>query len=211
MNIIYLEEIDSTQNYLIKEIKNQNLKSPSLVIAKRQTKARGSRENSWQSIEGNLFFSFSYKEKDLPNDLAQNSVSVFFAFILKKVLKAYGSKLWLKWPNDFYIEEKKIGGVMTNKISSSYVCGIGINTKIAPKGFGKLDIKIDERELLKKFFKNIENIKKWKDILKEYKLEFYMNKKFSTNLNDNKISLENAKLLDDASIEINGERIYNLR
>ena len=107
MNIIYLEEIDSTQNYLIKEIKNQNLKSPSLVIAKRQTKARGSRENSWQSIEGNLFFSFSYKEKDLPNDLAQNSVSVFFAFILKKVLKAYGSKLWLKWPNDFYIEEKK--------------------------------------------------------------------------------------------------------
>lgn len=56
---------------------------------------------------GNLFFSFVLKRNDLPSDLQIQSASIYFSYILKEVLALEGSKIWLKWPNDFYIDNKK--------------------------------------------------------------------------------------------------------
>lgn len=211
MKIIYLDSVGSTQNYLKNKIKNKEVKLPIAVSAEQQTNGVGSRDNTWSGYKGNLFLSFGIKLQDLPKDLKLESASLYFAYILKETLEEEKSNVWLKWPNDFYIDDKKIGGMITNIISDVLVCGVGINLVEAPDGFNKLDINISKEKILKKYLKKVKNSTPWKQIFRKYKLEFYCNKNFFTHNDNHKVSLSEAELLDDGSIELNGERIYSLR
>ncbi len=131
VEILWLDEVDSTQRYLLDELKSKRLKAPICVGTTIQTHGRGSRGNSWIGEEGNFFVSFAIDRSFLPNDLKLESSSIYFAYILKEVLEDLGSKVWLKWPNDFYLGEKKLGGLITNLVGDSLVCGVGINLKNA--------------------------------------------------------------------------------
>ncbi len=211
MEIIYLDEVESTQLYLIDKIKKNELLPPVAVVAKRQTKGIGSRGNSWIGIDGNLFFSFALKESQFPLDLPVQSLSIYFSYILKEILSQKGSKVWLKWPNDFYVGKRKIGGAISSKISDVYICGIGLNIASCPENFAKLDIDIDIKELVEIFLRKIEKKISWKQIFSKYRLEFQLSKNFTFHLDGKKVSLKDAILCDDGSIEINNKRIYSLR
>jgi len=207
----YLKNVDSTQVYLKKLLQNKNLQLPHAVVADMQTNGLGSRDNSWQGMKGNLFLSFAIPLDSLPDDLKIESSSIYFAYILKDVLNNLNSLVWLKWPNDFYINDFKIGGMITNVVGTTLVCGIGLNLVSSPYEFTILDIKISKDKLLKEYFKKIEKKLLWKQVFSKYKLEFYRNKKFYTHNKSLKISMDNASLQEDGSIIINGERIYSLR
>lgn len=211
MQIIFLESIDSTQKYLKELIKKKSIFSPCAVVANRQTAGVGSRENSWSGLEGNLFLSFALKPSMLPDDLKLESSSIYFSYIFKEALSEFGSKAWLKWPNDLYVENKKVGGVITNIVNENIVCGIGLNLVAAPDKFGVIDIKIDREKLLQKYFENIEAKIAWKQVFSKFELEFHLNQKFFTHSNNLTISLRDALLQNDGSIISNGERIYSLR
>jgi len=211
LKIIYLKSVDSTQTYLKQQILSGAVIKSLGVFADIQTNGVGSRNNTWQGLQGNLFFSFAIPLDDLAKDLKIESASIYFAQILKDILESMGSKIWLKWPNDFYIENKKIGGMMTNIIKNHLVCGIGLNLVASPKNFSVLDISIDKNELIKIYTKNIEKSFLWKQIFSKYKLNFHLSQKYNTHNNNLKISLENSILQDDGSVEINGERIYSSR
>ncbi len=127
------------------------------------------------------------------------------------MLSEAGSKVWLKWPNDFYLEDKKIGGALTNLYGEILVCGIGLNIKQAPKGFEILDIDISQNLLLDSYFKKLEKSFSWKQIFSKFELEFERSRMTATTLNQQKVSLKNATLLDDGSVVCNGQRIYSLR
>ncbi len=176
-----------------------------------QTEGVGSRDNSWTGLEGNLFLSFAISLKDLPKDLKLESSSIYFSYLLKDVLTNLNSSVWIKWPNDFYIDNAKIGGMITNIVGDSLLCGVGINLVSSPDGFKNLDIAINREKLLALYFKNIEKKVSWKQVFSKYKLEFPLNQKFYTHNNNLKISLADAKLQSDGSIVINGERIYSSR
>jgi BirA family biotin operon repressor/biotin-[acetyl-CoA-carboxylase] ligase len=211
LKIIYLKSVDSTQTYLKQQILS-NLVNESLgVVSDVQTNGLGSRNNIWQGIKGNLFFSFAIPLDNLPKDLKIESASIYFAHILKDTLESMDSKIWLKWPNDFYIDDKKIGGMITNMVKNYLVCGVGLNLVSSPKNFSVLDIKIDKNELIKTYIKNIEFFPSWKQIFSKYKLSFHYNKIYYTHNGNSRISLENAFLQDDGSVVVNGERIYSLR
>lgn len=211
LKICYLDSVESTQTYLKSLIKNKSIELPYAISADVQTNGLGSRNNSWTSYKGNLFLSFAIKLDSLPKDLKLESASIYFAYLLKETLEENKSKVWLKWPNDFYIEDKKIGGMITNIVSDVLICGVGINLVKAPAKFEKLDIEIAREKLLNDFFKNIESLISWKQIFSKYKLEFYRNKNFFTHNESDKISLSKAELFDDGSIKINGERMYSQR
>jgi BirA family biotin operon repressor/biotin-[acetyl-CoA-carboxylase] ligase len=176
-----------------------------------QTAGIGSRENGWEGYRGNLFLSFAIPLQDLPGDLHIASASIYFASLLQEVLQRNNSHVWLKWPNDFYIKNLKIGGMITNVVEHFLVCGVGINLKKAPDGFGILDIEIDKKILVEQYIKNVEKKVLWKQVFSKYKLEFDRNKNFSTHYKNVKISLKDAKLEEDGSLNIDGERIYSLR
>ena len=211
MKIIFLEEVNSTHIYLKELINKQGYSYPICICANMQTDGIGSRGNSWQGKKGNLFFSFVLKKDDLPNDLQMQSASIYFSYLLKNILVNKGSRLWLKWPNDFYIEDKKIGGTITTVAKDLIYCGIGLNLLDVIDEYGKLDIKIDKKECLGVYFDSLEKRSSWKEIFSQFKIEFDKSKQFKATINNKKISLENAVLFNDGSIEINNTRVFSLR
>jgi BirA family biotin operon repressor/biotin-[acetyl-CoA-carboxylase] ligase len=211
MELLYLDSVGSTHTYLKEYIKKNGFSKPVAVYTNYQTDGIGSRNNKWEGNKGNLFFSFVIDKESLPNDLAFQSASIYFSYILKEVLKEEGSNLWLKWPNDFYISEKKIGGTITNLSGNLFYCGIGINLHPVSDEFGYLDIEIDNKNLLETYFKELEKYISWKQIFSKFQVEFSSKKNYKTTINNEKISLENAILNDDGSLLIEGEKVFSLR
>ena len=211
MKIIKLEEVDSTHRYIKDCILENSYKEPLCAFTDYQTRGIGSRGNSWIGKKGNLFFSFVVDKNYLPEDLPMQSSSIYFSFILKLILKDLDSSVWLKWPNDFYINEKKIGGTITTVSKDLIYCGIGLNLKNVSDDFGKLDIDVDIEDILKSYFSKLEKKILWKQIFSEFKIEFNHSKKFKTTIDNQKVSLQNVTLNDDGSIQVNNKKVFSLR
>ena len=211
LEVVWFSEIGSTHKYLIDEIKKGNIKEPALVAADFQSDGVGSRGNSWEGKFGNLFCSFCVKEKHLPKDLQLASTSIYFSYLLKEVLSSYGSKIWIKWPNDFYIKDKKIGGTITTKIGDNIIGSFGLNIVEAPPEFGILDLHVEPKKIVKDFLGMLEKKISWKKVFSKYKVEFQNSRDFSFHMGNEKKSLKDAKLCEDGSIELNKRRVYSLR
>lgn len=209
--IEFLDECESTQSEIINKIKSKVANPTYAIVANAQTKGIGSRGNEWESRGGNLYLSFAISQKDLAKDIPNQSMSIYFASLMLEFLRKFGSKIWLKWPNDFYLNSRKIGGVLTNKIGEIYICGIGINLVANPDYSDILDVDISPNFLAIGFLEYLENKITWKQIFSNFVLEFEKSREFSFTNNGEKISLKNARLCDDGSIELNSERIYSLR
>ena len=208
---LWLDEVDSTQTYLLDALKNKKVAAPFCIGAVQQTLGRGSRGNHWIGEKGNFFISFALERDSLPCDLKLESSSIYFAYILKEVLADLGSKIWLKWPNDFYLDEKKLGGVITNLVGETLVCGIGLNLKQAPCDFARLDIQIEAKKLSEMYMLRLKSFPSWKKIFSKFEIEFHRSKLFSTHSKNTTIELKDAILLEDGSLECNGQRIFSLR
>jgi BirA family biotin operon repressor/biotin-[acetyl-CoA-carboxylase] ligase len=196
---------------VLEALKAGTLKAPFAVVTDVQHSGQGSRGNRWTGMEGNLFFSFAVDRAALPDDLKLESSSIYFAYLLKETLARFGSDVWLKWPNDFYLDDKKIGGTITSLRQNTLVCGIGLNLKNAPENFTVLDINISRKKILSDYFESLEKFPKWKHIFRLYAIEFDKSRRFKTHNNLHKFSLENAVLCEDGSIECDGQRMYSQR
>ena len=211
MEIRSFEELPSTQLWLTEAIRRGEVTGPLAVIARRQSQGVGSRANRWIGHEGNFFASIALPESDLPEDLPPAAASIYFAYLMKELLVAEHPELWLKWPNDLYLGEKKAGGVLTHRLKGFYVAGIGINLKKSEKNFAALGSELSAMILLDMFLKRLENPPKWKEIFREYRIEFEKNRSFSAHVGEELVSLENAQLMEDGSIVVKGERMVSLR
>ncbi len=211
LEIYSFETLPSTQKYLVEKIQKGDFEAPVAVIAAEQHQGVGSRENSWGGGEGNFFASFAVNLADLPKDLSLGSSSIYFAHIMKQTLDALGENVWLKWPNDFYIDGEKVGGVITQKVKNSLVCGIGINLKNSSNGFRTLYSDISAEFLFKSYLEAVKKFPKWKQIFSEYQLEFEQSRRFSVHIENYQTSLRNALLCEDGSLLIEGKRVYSLR
>jgi len=211
LEIIYLEEVDSTQKFLKNHINTKGYTHDIAVVTTNQTNGIGSRDNVWNSKKGNLCFSFTQHIKNLPNDLNLQSASIYYSFLLKNLLKEHKSEIWLKWPNDFYIAEKKIGGTITHLVNDVLYCGIGLNLSYIDDSYGYLDIEININEILQEYFTILLKSISWKEIFSLYKIEYELSKKFQATLKNQKISLLDSELCEDGSILIENQKVYSLR
>lgn len=216
LRIYTFNTLPSTQTYAVEQIKSNTLTPPFCILAKHQSKAIGSRGNKWDQVAKALTFSFAMPIEMLPQDLPTESSSIFFGFIFQQSLANLGSQVWLKWPNDLYIGENKVGGILTQKIQNILVCGIGINlysNKHCHYGMIEEEIsqKIQPQAFLEEYIKNIKKNTSWKQIFSIYKLEFYRNNTFTFHFQGQRICLRDTSLNDDGSLNFNGQRIYSLR
>ncbi len=211
MEIIQLKEVDSTHKYLKEHLKTNVYSKPICIVSFKQNNGIGSRGNDWIGKEGNLFFSFVLSKDLLPKDLPIQSASIYFSYLLKRTLKEMGSKLWLKWPNDFYLGNKKIGGTITNLSNNLFLCGIGLNLIEVHEDYGKLDIDIDKILLLNNYFAILSKRILWKEIFREYKIEYSLSLEYKTNIDNKKVSLKKSILNPDGSISINEQKVFGLR
>ena len=104
----------------------------SLWIADYQTNGRGQRGNHWHSADGeNLMFTLSV----FPNTLLaekQFQISEITAMAVCDALALLGIKAQIKWPNDIYVGDKKICGILiehdlSGRYLSRSIIGVGIN------------------------------------------------------------------------------------
>ncbi|MBR3303347.1 MAG: biotin--[Bacteroidales bacterium] len=129
-NIIWLKSTDSTNNRALDGI--DIYPDGSVWAALHQSAGRGQRGNSWQSAEGeNLTFSILFKPDFI---LAQEQfvISAAVAIGITNYLISKGIEAKIKWPNDIYVADKKICGILIENIISgenlsSSICGIGLN------------------------------------------------------------------------------------
>ncbi len=214
LEIVYHDSLPSTHRFLEEGLRGKKLIPPLAIVSERQTEGVGSRGNVWKGLEGNLFLSFCLSRGRLPSDLPQASTSIYFSSIMIAVLREFGSHVWLKWPNDFYLKDKKIGGTITSLISGeSVLCSMGINLKNAPEDFEIIDVNIEKNVLIEKYFLKLKQVIFWKDIFRQYEIEFEKSRSFfyTDSLSGRKVSLRKASLLEDGSIMIENRRIYSLR
>ena len=211
MEILSFSHLASTQKYLVEQLKLGKYQAPIAVITEEQSAGIGSRENAWSGAKGNFFVSFALNLEDLPEDLVLSSASIYFSYIMKKVLLELGENIWLKWPNDFYKNGDKVGGTITQKVNNALVCGIGINLKKSQNGYSALQSDISPKLLLEKYIVSLEEFPKWKQIFSEYEVEFELSRKFSVHIENYQKSLGDAHLCDDGSLIIGGKKVYSLR
>ena len=129
-NITWFDITDSTNNEALKAMDTAPDKS--VWAAKFQTAGRGQRGNKWESTKGeNLMFTILFKPTFLkPQE--QFIVSQIVALGVKSYLKQKGVDAKIKWPNDIYVGDEKICGIliehsiMGDSLSASII-GIGIN------------------------------------------------------------------------------------
>jgi BirA family biotin operon repressor/biotin-[acetyl-CoA-carboxylase] ligase len=130
---------------------------------------------------------------------------------MKQILYELGENICLKWPNDFYKNDEKVGGTITKKVNNTLVGGIGLNLKKSQNGYTALQSDISPEILLEKYLDALENFPKWKQIFSEFEIEFELSRKFSVHIESYQTSLGDAELCDDGSLIIGGEKVYSLR
>lgn len=211
MEIKLFETLPSTQKYLIEQLQKNTLEAPIGILALQQDAGVGSRDNEWSGGRGNFFTSIAVKLQDLPKDLSLASASIYFSYIMKQTLVNLGENVWLKWPNDLYMKNEKIGGIITQKVKDTLVCGIGINLKKSQNGYSALQSDISSQFLLDKYLIKLEKFPNWKEIFSEYEIEFEQSREFSVHIENYKKSLVDACLQDDGSLIIEGVRVFSLR
>jgi len=140
---VFLKEIDSTSDYLIRLDNTINLDEGFVVSSDFQKKGRGRMGRRWYSdCEKNLLFSFILKPSFLPLK-KQFFLSMISSIAIFQTLEKYISqKISVKWPNDILVNNKKIAGFLLDlSISSGHIkrCVVGCGLNINQEKFTHLD------------------------------------------------------------------------
>lgn len=130
--IHFIKSLPSTNDFLKEYIRNQTCEDGFTICTDFQTKGKGQQGNTWESEKGkNLLFSFIMHPNGIPID-QQFIISQLISISILEVLKKHIQGVSIKWPNDIYWKNKKIGGILIenslqgNSIKHSII-GVGLN------------------------------------------------------------------------------------
>lgn len=227
MRIYRFEEIDSTNKFLREK---EDVLEKDIAIAKTQTLGRGRRGNKWVSTEGAALFSFVLKhDVEIPEEEYMKLPLLIGYSLLHSLKKIENLDYKFKWTNDLFLDEKKISGILVEKIGDKYIIGIGLNINnlnleeakniaISLKEKTNKDYDLDEIILtvVKDFFHNFKEFKKgkWKEILEKInKVNYLYGKRIDIitfNKKENGIA---GDILEDGTLEVfigNEIKRYNI-
>jgi len=133
-NIHVFQTIDSTNTYA-RELAEKSSVSGLVILAEQQTAGRGRRGKNWVSpFAANIYLSIVWDFEKGAQALEGLSLAVGVA--VRRALIAHGVQgVKLKWPNDIYVEQKKLGGILLEMIGDpaghcSVVIGVGLNVSM---------------------------------------------------------------------------------
>lgn len=132
-------DILSSTNETAKSIAN-NSADGTIVLAKEQSGGKGRLGRVWSSHKGGIWLSIVLKPNILPIYASKVTQIAAASYIL--VLRGLGFDALIKWPNDIYINNKKVCGVLTemkcDKDRINYlVVGSGLNVNLSKNDFPK--------------------------------------------------------------------------
>ena len=142
MQLIKLDAIDSTNDFLKALARSKPLENYTTVLAHQQTNGKGQRGARWLSEPGsNLIMSVLIQNHRVPTS-AVFHLNVAVAISLLKVLQRYHiPDLSIKWPNDILSGNQKLGGILIEnliKSDQSWEAVVGIGLNVHQKDFKEL-------------------------------------------------------------------------
>ena len=131
-NIVYHEEIDSTQDEAKRLAKQDKATNGMYIVTDNQTKGKGTKGRTWyggeyENICGTFVLTPNCNIKQIEN------LTILIAQCLIKTIKdLYDIKLDIKYPNDVMCNRKKVSGILTESVTNKEVVkyifiGIGID------------------------------------------------------------------------------------
>ena len=218
MKFLKFDEIDSTNNYMKENF--SKFENYDIIAAKNQTSGRGRRGNTWSSSEGMALFSFLLKTEN-KLDIHEYTKLPLIAGIstlvaLKKIKDgAYN----FKWTNDVFLDNKKLCGILIEKVEENFIIGIGINVRnIIPDELQKIAISMnsdhDIDDLILKVVEEFSNYYKkfinenWNEILQEInQYNFLKDKIIKVHIGEQVFQGKAKNIAQDGrlEIEIDGE------
>lgn len=181
MKKIYFDLINSTQKYAKDRARLGFVNE--IYISKEQNAGVGRSGHIWESRLGGLWFSFITAEY---NSIYTITLGIA---IMKSLKELYNIDTKIKWPNDILLNNKKIAGIICEKINNFVVVGIGINTNFEKEQLGELvssastikselNIEVNNEELLDKIIEKISVLEDTGEILRMFKSNMaYLNEK----------------------------------
>lgn len=130
----HLSECDSTNSELLRRA-SAGAPAGLVLVCDTQSAGRGRRGKRWiSSPESSLTFSLLWR---LPAQCAPSGLSLVVGLALAEALDSLaGCRSSLKWPNDIWLEGRKLGGILIEAVPGcdtlSLVIGIGLNLRLDP-------------------------------------------------------------------------------
>ncbi|MFO0821236.1 MAG: biotin--[acetyl-CoA-carboxylase] ligase [Pirellulales bacterium] len=128
---VYASSMPSTNDLALGLAADRSLATPALVVTTEQTAGRGRGANRWWSAPGSLTFSLVL---DLPEslDIARRSQLALVAGLgIRDAVARWSTGLaQVKWPNDVYVDRRKISGILIEASAARplrAVVGVGVN------------------------------------------------------------------------------------
>jgi BirA family biotin operon repressor/biotin-[acetyl-CoA-carboxylase] ligase len=215
--------IDSTNIELL----NNEYKDKTLIYTYNQIKGRGRFNRRWITFKDKavaLSFLLKSERKDknqkycIKNNFLINMIlSVSLVDLLKN---KYAIDCWIKWPNDIYIKDKKLAGVLAetkfiNKDNFKIVGGIGINVNVNEKDAENIDKKATSISIEKGFEINLNDFTNsfidelsvnlfslFSDEINNIKITNKMTNNISDNMSDNVLDNISDNMSNDISDNI---------
>lgn len=131
-NIIHLHSVNSTNSYALDLIKNNSVEEGVVILAEYQTSGKGQQNNFWESEKSkNLLLSVILHPNFIKVD-KQFLISKAVSLAVADFVKTKVANVTVKWPNDIYVNDKKISGILientlSGSIINNTIVGIGLN------------------------------------------------------------------------------------
>ena len=163
--VLYFNKLSSTSSKAERLINFNTANGNFLCLAEEQTSGRGRGKNSWFSPVGGLWLTAALYGFNF-----QSNITIFTGICIHKTLSelfpTISDKFKIKWPNDIYLNDKKVCGILSSNLSGKkyHLIGIGMNTNVteldeelAPNATSlqiELNRSLDNEELLTRIFDN---------------------------------------------------------
>ena len=134
--LVYLPSVNSTNDLaLASPVEADDSNQVTVFLTDEQTAGRGRRENNWFSSQGALTFSLliNADRLALPRSiwpLVSLATGLATASAINGMLDGQDNRALVKWPNDVYIGERKVVGILVETRPDALdhiVLGIGVN------------------------------------------------------------------------------------
>ena len=129
---IHLDHIDSTNEEVKRKLQSQEIPEGLIISTDFQTKGRGQFDRAWESLIGqNITLSVVLRPTFL-NIRDQFYLNICSALAVCDTVGYYCDNASIKWPNDIYIQDQKVAGILienyvqADQIKTS-ILGIGLN------------------------------------------------------------------------------------
>lgn len=201
--IIRLDTVDSTNNYAANLIKLSTPPDGTVITAQEQTHGKGQRGAAWVAHKGENLLSSIIVYPQVLDSTNMFVLSQATALACKETFESFCDKdVMVKWPNDIYVDSKKLGGILIeynwveSKIQSAII-GMGLNINQGkfenPKATSLRNI-IQKHTPVDQFLeKLLERFEHWYLKLQSRQFDIIRNEYFMHLFKRNEMSIYNVK------------------